>query len=58
VTVNSALTYGFASGSTFRHYEYLPACVVTDPGTPPLQEREGGRGNRRYDMLVTFRSVR
>ena len=57
VTFNSALGFAYASGSTFRHAEYFPACIVLDTSVP-FKERPAGQGNRLYDLKLRFRTVR
>lgn len=57
VTFNSALGFAYESGSTLRHAEYFPACVVLDT-TVPFRERPAGQGNRVYDLRFRFRTVR
>lgn len=57
ITVVGSLSRGYASGSTVRHMEYFPACLVL--GTEvPFKERMAGQGNRLYDMTLKFRTVR
>ena len=57
LTLTDAVTWSFANGSTIRHAEYFPKCVVLDAKTP-FTEREGGQGVHIWDLRFRMRAVR
>lgn len=57
VGLTPTISYSFGSGSTMRHAEYLPACVVIEK-KQPFRERDAGRGGRLWDMRLRIRTVR
>ena len=57
VGVNAGITYGFGAGSTVRHAEFFPSCVVLSTKMP-FTERDAGRGGRLWDLKFSLRTVR
>lgn len=57
IVLTSAVTRAFTSGSTVRHAEYFPICVVSQ-NKAPYKERPGGQGAYMWDIKFRFRTVR
>lgn len=56
IVLAKAVTYGFASGSVVRDWEFFPKCLAI--GDVSWKEREGGRGANRWDLVLRLRTVR
>lgn len=57
VVVKDGLFRSFAAGSTVRHHEYFPSCVLLESSSP-FRERPAGNGSELWDLQMTVRTVR